>query len=870
MSEVTAHWISVGSRTFQRTEAYTSALWSRDLPAAAGKIGQSGRFFFSAAPFGGPILIWNCADDDNTAQIYLPSGPEISCFRINKGIVRTLACDWSNYEELVAVLEDGTVLMFDILGKLLRSFNLGQEAKDLKLAKAVIFRGSRGTGVAALTNGRRFFIVNNVLEPRIRKMPDIDMMQVDEACWAVLADERQARIAVAKKGSSFSASVSVVSQTDVQSLMIDSLSPGEGATVIQIVPSASFSANGVGAIAVLFSTGLLWMGTTERKMASVRLNSMPDCIAWCASDAVLLFYASTSICQIVTARGDKEEVFLPDFLSVTQEVDGARVFNTSGGQELIREVPNCILEAFSIGSVAPSALLRFAAEEFARQSHRADEYLREIPDRVDVAVAGCIECAGHMFDTQLQKDLLRAAQFGKSFLVGSSPTSSTVAGGGVDAFAEMCVALRVLNTLRSPRIGVPLTKEQYDFLTPQVVVDRLLARRLYPLAVKICHLLKLPAKDGENRVLAHWACYKVSSCGEGDDEASVAKAINQRLGHHHPQLSYSDIAAKAADCGKKELAVRILEHETRVHKQVPLLVQLGQESAALTRALASGNRDLAFSVILHLRSELSSSDFHILIRKYPLGKLLFENYCRQHDDDALEDWFVQEDDFVSLARRTFVQAHDTNRYETRMTRLLNAQDFWRKAAKGSGGGSDAYPPLVEDELKLLKTQSVLEDKLGTRNFVGLTATQTVMELLMLDQQKHAEKLKTDMKMSDRRFAWLKIKALVRQERWDDIKKFMKQSSSRRSSPPLLTAQVVRIVHDLAGEEKAKEFLTEDLVSNYTDRVNLFSDFGMFLEAANAAFVAKSLESLTLLEARCMGKEDVLKAIANFKTRLLTK
>jgi len=95
--------------------------------------------------------------------------------------------------------------------------------------------------------------------------------------------------------------------------------------------------------------------------------------------------------------------------------------------------------------------------------------------------------------------------------------------------------------------------------------------------------------------------------------------------------------------------------------QVPLLVQLGQESVALSKALASGNRDLAFSVILHLKSQLSPSDFHMLIRKYPLGRVLFASYCRQHDPESLEDWHVQEDDYTALAERAFTQAYETNR-----------------------------------------------------------------------------------------------------------------------------------------------------------------------------------------------------------------
>ena len=107
--------------------------------------------------------------------------------------------------------------------------------------------------------------------------------------------------------------------------------------------------------------------------------------------------------------------------------------------------------------------------------------------------------------------------------------------------------------MRHYRVGVPITMFQYEKLTAEVVVDRLLARRLYPLAAAISDWLGLPPKMGRSRVLAHWACYKVTARHSDEDDKSVANAIRQKLGNH-PQISYCDIAAKAAEGGKKDLA----------------------------------------------------------------------------------------------------------------------------------------------------------------------------------------------------------------------------------------------------------------------------------------------------------------------------
>ena len=73
----------------------------------------------------------------------------------------------------------------------------------------------------------------------------------------------------------------------------------------------------------------------------------------------------------------------------------------------------------------------------------------------------CIEAAGLLHDPSHQKQLMRAAQFGKSFL---PPGGLGVGAGSADAFSTMCKTLRVLNAVRNYRVGMPLTITQYRFV----------------------------------------------------------------------------------------------------------------------------------------------------------------------------------------------------------------------------------------------------------------------------------------------------------------------------------------------------------------------------------------------------------------------
>ena len=79
-----------------------------------------------------------------------------------------MKCGWSTNEEAVFVTDTGNVLVYDMFGELKKNFSMGQEAKDLKVISARVFQTQHATGVAVLTSSRRFFVVNNIQEPRGR------------------------------------------------------------------------------------------------------------------------------------------------------------------------------------------------------------------------------------------------------------------------------------------------------------------------------------------------------------------------------------------------------------------------------------------------------------------------------------------------------------------------------------------------------------------------------------------------------------------------------------------------------------------------------------------------------------------------------
>ena len=109
-----------------------------------------------------------------------------------------LTAGWSDdTEDVVFVMNDGQVHLYSMFGIFKSTFSMGQEAKDVKLKSAKIFPSLKGTGVAVLTTQNNFYVVQNTLEPRCRKLPMPDCGVSDPNSWCPLARDRQERLLVA-------------------------------------------------------------------------------------------------------------------------------------------------------------------------------------------------------------------------------------------------------------------------------------------------------------------------------------------------------------------------------------------------------------------------------------------------------------------------------------------------------------------------------------------------------------------------------------------------------------------------------------------------------------------------------------------------
>jgi len=810
MSEVTSNWVSLCDSFYDKVELYSGVFSSITTTSLV-----------VSGLYGGPVI----SLDRGVVTIFTSSGEQVSAWKWNNS--PAVAAGWSDLEEALFVLEDGTVLIYTMFGMFKSTFSMGQEAKDIKILSAKIFPSHSGTGVAVLTTTHRFYLVSSTTEPRVRKLYDCGELPAPGG-WTPLAYDRQSKLVVGRGNE-----LVLLSHNDMSVLELQpDPSTGSQAKVVLVATSHSQTK-----LASVLDTGMVWLGTLARKLTSHQLEVVPTAVAWCGEEAVLLTL-DTGCALLLHTSGETETIFQPAPLTIVQECDGVRILS-QGFHDLIHKVDTPVMEIYRIASMSPGSILLMASQAFSAKSHKADEYIRMISDTLSLAVSQCISAAGSLFQAAHQKELMKAAKFGVAFLSGSSS----------DSFYQQCSTLKLLNCVRHYKVGLPLTITQLTSLSRPVLMDRLIARRLFPLALEISQFLKLSPGEGRSRVLAHWAIYKVET--SNTEEAETARQVSSRLGLSS-DISYSDIAEKAAECGKKQLAVQLLEHEVRADRQVPLLLKLGQGAPALRKAIYSGDTDLIYHVILALQKQHSTADFHMIMRQDPVGSKLYTLYCKQYSPAGLADWLQQEDDYGSMARQTFIESYSVSRLETRLAGLVTAQEQFKR------GREDFNQSMADETHRLLKYQAGLEEKLG-KPFTDLSLHDTLSMLLEQKEMKLADKLKSEFKISERKYFWLKVRAFGSSKQWGELSNLARGKKSPIGFGPFIDqclqqgekAQAVKFLPLLTMEERL----------NYTVKLD------MLQEAADAAFSLRNLEALSALEVKAVNNFTLLETIAGYKMRL---
>ncbi|KAL8417667.1 hypothetical protein RB594_001354 [Gaeumannomyces avenae] len=734
----TASWEQVGDRYYRKVQLYT-AVFDLDL--------DLDNYVVAGAPDAGAVALYmdeNKLVEYRAGQARKPSVDVYSCagkllrsIPWDKGSVVGLG--WSEDERLLVVTRDGTVRCYYGLQHDFTQFSLGHGADEYGVQACLFY----DTGLVALLSNNTLVSVSSYAEPRPRALAAAPDGPVHS--WALIPPRH-----------TLSRSVEVLLSIG-QTVYVADASECED-RFLDIGPFSHVAVSPNGKFAALYTpAGHVHVITCDfqTRLSEHDLKSRipPKYVSWCGNDAVVVAWEDEIH---LVGPGAAAATFMYDGrIHVVQDHDGVRVL-TNESCDFIQKVPDVTEEVFRLGTESPASILLDAVGQLEMQSPKADDNIQLIRGNLTEAVDTCVSAAGQEFSVHWQKQLLKAASFGKSVLdIYNS-----------DDFVDMCETLRVLNAVRFYEVGLPLSLEQYQRLGPDRLIGRLLDRHEYQLALRVAGYLRLPT----DRVYVHWACAKVR-LGTDDDD-TIARLVVEKLSGK-PGISFEAIARAAYDEGRGRLATELLNHEPRAGRQVPLLLSMEEGELALDKAVESGDTDLVLVVLHALRRKLPLAAFFRVVNRRPVATALVEAAAaRDGDNSLLKDLYYQEDrrlDGASVFLREALRQPDARTAGDKMAlaaRLLS--DNARESA--------FELRALKESATLLRMQEAFDRDL-TDSFTGLSVNETMFKLIRLGYHGRAKKIQSEFKVPERVAWWIRLRALVAKRDWNEIEEIAKARKS---------------------------------------------------------------------------------------------
>uniref|UniRef100_A0A1I7VGH0 Vacuolar protein sorting-associated protein 16 homolog n=1 Tax=Loa loa TaxID=7209 RepID=A0A1I7VGH0_LOALO len=738
---------------------------------------------------------------------------------------------WTRCHRLVIVNIRGRVLVYTPLGKLKYQFIIDEE---ITVTETRIYHGGMGnTGLAVISDNNRIYAVNSVMEAVPWRIPDI-AKGTHPSAWNVLTSLQVTVLFII--GNAFYAGVQGISPH-----LLDLSWKIDNGEYVNIVPNWDSSR-----MALLHSSFVVQIIDSDFSLlCTLSICTVGDSIirsslTWCGSEVVALKRTHQSLYLISLCS----ETHIYDFESSVQidmELDGIKVFTTNEFT-LLSQVPDAVGDVLGVASPEPGAILYEASEKLIEGTYGVYEYINMIEDQMEKAIQQCLFAAAHQFDTILQKKMLRAASLGKSLLRRQDASQ----------FVDMCRVMRVLNFLRKPYIGMALSFAQLEELKMSALIDRLTDLGQWPSALSISRYMKVPCKNGVHRILAHWALKKIEMAKAAKEAGKILdfKVLSEMIVSkftNYPEVSFADVAMKAASANLNELAELLLDRETCLNRQVEMLTKLNKIDRALAKAAKSQQPDLLHYVLTYLKRTQKKEVIDHLVLKLPQALCLYQDYLKEEAPRHLLALYVQKDDFARQSLYYLKESESTpwNPFDNKdkIEGLLKAEMSLNKLKEHTTA------QLAAETAELFRVCETLDGK-PDFNDVDRTSIRCVYIWAVGHREDNlAELLRKKFKLTEKALYIWKIESYARNKLWHHLESLFRSRKVLTSYMPFIEACA----------RYGNEPLCRSFIEKLTNPVEIVESLLLLekpAEAANYAAEKKLFVALEKIYARYRGNKEV--------------
>jgi len=146
----------------------------------------------SGAPFSGPLALMrdtskmslvSTSTVRNSLNIYSSAGSLLTAIPWKKG--KVVEMGWTDKEKLVVVLDDGSVMLYTVDGRLIQSFSMGDHFRNDRVMLACVWK----SGVVCLSRNLSLVYVDDLGEPEPRGMPRLPDLDAPPTCMSIIEPE---------------------------------------------------------------------------------------------------------------------------------------------------------------------------------------------------------------------------------------------------------------------------------------------------------------------------------------------------------------------------------------------------------------------------------------------------------------------------------------------------------------------------------------------------------------------------------------------------------------------------------------------------------------------------------------------------------
>jgi hypothetical protein len=344
------------------------------------------------------------------------------------------------------------------------------------------------------------------------------------------------------------------------------------------------------------------------------------------------------------------------------------------------------------------------------------------------------------------------------------------------------------------------------------------------------------------QVLVRWACDKIAArSGTLSDDDIMASLLSKLEGRPPGEVGWAKMSAVASAHGRARLAGLLIEREVRAGKQVPVLLDVGQDDKALRVAVQAGDPDLIFEVVFSMWRSLErtgSVDAHTrfwaAIAAYPEAEALWFSYLEKQDPEgALALRESTNNDVKAAAGHIALALSPGCPAANALREYAHARDLYARAEKSGREDARFESASAAAAARLLEVHLELEKSSGRQGFMRLSVIETIRHSLRLGMRDAAQRVIKEFKVPEKQQMLVAIDVAASSGDWSALRQ-MAARLDRRA--PVSMEHFVRIGRVHGAPQATLRWFIDRIAGDgaLRRRARLYAEVGLHQEAAMMA------------------------------------